>query len=37
VADKVIYWHVGDIEVAPPPITLTMIDNQVRELISTLR
>jgi protein-tyrosine phosphatase len=37
VADRVRYWHVDDVEFAPPSIALAMIDDHVRELISTLK
>jgi protein-tyrosine phosphatase len=36
-AHRVTYWHVDDIEFAHPSIALAMIDDHVRELISTLR
>jgi protein-tyrosine phosphatase len=35
-ANRVLYWHVDDIDFAPPSIALPMIDHLVRELISTL-
>lgn len=35
-AGVVTYWHVDDIEFAPPSIALPMIDAHVRELIATL-
>jgi low molecular weight protein-tyrosine phosphatase len=37
VADRVSYWHVHDIEFADPSIALALIDERVRELISTLK
>jgi len=37
VARRVTYWHVDDIGFAPPSIALAMIDDQVDQLISTLR
>jgi protein-tyrosine phosphatase len=37
VADRILYWHVDDIDFAPPSIALPMIDHLVRELISGLR
>lgn len=37
VARKVTYWHVDDIDVADPSIDLSLIDECVRALISTLR
>jgi protein-tyrosine phosphatase len=36
VANSVTYWHVDDIEFAPPSIALPMIDAHVRELIAAL-
>ena len=36
VAGRVTYWHVDDIEFAPPSIALAMIDDHVRELIAAL-
>jgi protein-tyrosine phosphatase len=36
VARNVTYWHVDDIEFAPPSTALAMIDSHVRELIATL-
>jgi protein-tyrosine phosphatase len=36
-ADRVTYWHVDDIEFAHPSIALAMVDDHVRELISTLK
>jgi protein-tyrosine phosphatase len=36
VAGRVTYWHVDDIEFAPPSIALPMIDAHVRELIAAL-
>jgi low molecular weight protein-tyrosine phosphatase len=36
VAGSVTYWHVDDIEFAPPSTALPMIEAQVRELIATL-
>jgi protein-tyrosine phosphatase len=35
-AGSVTYWHVDDIEFAPPTIALPMIDAHVRDLIATL-
>ena len=37
VADKVTYWHVHDIDVAHPADALPMIDELVRELVSSFR
>jgi low molecular weight protein-tyrosine phosphatase len=37
VANRVNYWHVHDIEFADPSIALALIDEHVRELISTLK
>jgi protein-tyrosine phosphatase len=37
VANRVSYWHVHDIEFADPSIALALIDEHVRELISTLK
>jgi hypothetical protein len=37
VADKVVYWHIDDIEFVHPSIAPAMIDDHVRELISTLK
>jgi low molecular weight protein-tyrosine phosphatase len=37
VAGRVTYWHVDDVELAHPSIALAMIDDHVRELISTLK
>jgi protein-tyrosine phosphatase len=36
VAGSVTYWHVDDIELAPPSIALAMIERHVRELIAAL-
>lgn len=36
-AARVQYWHVDDIEFADPSIALAMLDEHVRELISSLR
>jgi protein-tyrosine phosphatase len=36
VAGGVTYWHVDDIEFAPPSIALPMIDAHVRDLIAAL-
>jgi protein-tyrosine phosphatase len=36
-ASRVTYWHVDDIGFAHPSIALAMIDDQVGQLISTLR
>ncbi len=36
VAGRVTYWHVDDIEFAPPSIALPIIDAHVRELIAAL-
>jgi protein-tyrosine phosphatase len=36
-ANQVTYWHVDDVEFAHPSIALAMIDDHVRELISTLK
>ena len=37
VANRVIYWHVDDVGFVHPSIALAMIDDHVRELISTLK
>jgi len=37
VADRILYWHVDDIDCAAPATALPMIDDLVRELISTLK
>jgi protein-tyrosine phosphatase len=37
VANRIIYWHVDDIEFVHPSIALATIEDHVRELISTLR
>lgn len=37
VVNRVIYWHVDDIDVAHPSVALAMIDDRVRELVSSLR
>ncbi|MHC2334563.1 arsenate-mycothiol transferase ArsC [Bradyrhizobium sp. USDA 4454] len=36
VADRVTYWHVDDIDVAHPAVALAMLDDLVRELVSSL-
>ena len=36
-AGRVIYWHVDDVEFSHPSIALAMIDDQVDQLVSTLR
>jgi low molecular weight protein-tyrosine phosphatase len=36
VAGNVTYWHIDDIEFAPPSIALPMIDAHVRDLIAAL-
>ncbi|MBA7472944.1 hypothetical protein ES707_08276 [subsurface metagenome] len=36
IANSVTYWHVDDIEFAPPSIALPMIDAHVRDLIAAL-
>ncbi len=36
VADRILYWHVDDIDFAPPSTALPMIEHLVRELISGL-
>lgn len=36
IAGSVTYWHVNDIEFAPPSVALPMIDAHVRELIAVL-
>lgn len=36
VADRVTYWHVDDIDVAHPSVALAMLDDRVRELVSSL-
>jgi protein-tyrosine phosphatase len=36
-AGRVTYWNVDDVEFAHPSIALAMIDDHVRELISTLK
>ena len=35
--DRVIYWHVHDIDVADPAVALPVIDGLVRELVTALR
>jgi hypothetical protein len=35
--DRITYWDVDDVELAPPSEALAMIDNLVEELILTLR
>ena len=37
VAARIEYWHVDDIEFAPPSVALAMIDQQVEELILRLQ
>ena len=37
VADRIRYWHVDDIDFAPPSTALPMIEHLVRELIATLK
>lgn len=37
VANRVIYWHIDDIEFVHPSIALAQIDSHVSELISTLK
>ena len=37
VADRVRYWHVHDIEFVDPSVALPLIEDRVRELISTLK
>ena len=37
VAERILYWHVDDIDFAPPSSALPMIDDLVRELISILK
>jgi protein-tyrosine phosphatase len=37
VASRVLYWHVDDIDFAPPSTALPMIDHLVRGLISTIK
>jgi protein-tyrosine phosphatase len=37
VADRIVYWHIDDIEFVHPSIALAMIDDHVLELISTLK
>ena len=37
VAGRVTYWHVDDIDVAHPSVALAMLDDRIRELVSTLR
>ncbi|WP_235999484.1 low molecular weight phosphatase family protein [Bradyrhizobium uaiense] len=37
VADRVMYWHVDDIDVAHPSVALAMLDDRIRELVSSLR
>ncbi|MGY4479255.1 arsenate-mycothiol transferase ArsC [Bradyrhizobium sp. USDA 3364] len=37
VADRITYWHVDDIDVAHPSVALAMLDDRVRELVSSLR
>jgi protein-tyrosine phosphatase len=36
-ADRVTYWHVGDIDVAKPTDAIAMIDRLVRDLIRQVR
>jgi low molecular weight protein-tyrosine phosphatase len=36
VANRIIYWHVDDVEFLHPSIALAMIDDHVQNLISTL-
>ncbi|WP_244645829.1 low molecular weight phosphatase family protein [Bradyrhizobium campsiandrae] len=35
-AARVTYWHVDDVEFAPPSVALAMIDKHVRDLIAAL-
>jgi protein-tyrosine phosphatase len=37
VANRIEYWHVDDIEFAPPEVALALIDRQVEELIHRLQ
>ena len=37
VVDRIIYWHVDDIEFAHPSVALAMIDENVRDLVSRLK
>jgi len=37
VANRILYWHVDDIDFAPPSTALPMIEHLVRELISGLK
>jgi low molecular weight protein-tyrosine phosphatase len=37
IAGRITYWHIDDIEFAPPSIALPMIEAHVRELIVALR
>jgi protein-tyrosine phosphatase len=37
IAGRVIYWNVDDIAFAHPSIALALIDDQIDDLISTLR
>ena len=36
ITDRVTYWHVDDIDVAHPTVALAMLNDLVRELVSTL-
>jgi protein-tyrosine phosphatase len=35
-ANRVVYWHIHDIEFMQPSMALAMIDDQVQELLLTL-
>jgi protein-tyrosine phosphatase len=37
IAERIVYWHVDDIDSADPSIALPMIDDYLRELIATLK
>ena len=37
VAERVTYWHVDDIDVAHPSVALAMLDDRVRDLVSSLK
>jgi protein-tyrosine phosphatase len=37
IADRVVYWHVDDVEFAHPTVALAMIDEHVRDLVSKLK
>lgn len=37
ITNRIIYWHVDDVGFTHPSIALAMVDDRVRELISTLK